>query len=66
VLGSYDGPFESVLLDGCVDDCRSFEALEEAEQHCNALGSSCGGITKSGCSQSFWRLDTEMDVGDDR
>lgn len=45
---SYDGPFESVLLDGCVDDCRSFETLPEAEAHCNTLGASCGGITKSG------------------
>ena len=22
-LDCYDGPFESVLLDGCTDDCRS-------------------------------------------
>lgn len=29
-LVCYDGPFESVLLNGCVDDCRSFETLEEA------------------------------------
>jgi len=28
-LVCYDGPFESVLLNGCVDDCRSFETLEE-------------------------------------
>jgi hypothetical protein len=43
----FDGPFEAVLLDGCVDDCRSFETLEEAEEHCNALGYECGGITKT-------------------
>ena len=46
-LTCYDGPFESVLLDGCADDCRSFETLSEAEAHCNALGAACGGITKS-------------------
>jgi len=45
-LNCYDGPFVSVLIHGCVDDCRSFETLEEAEKHCNRL-SSCGGITKS-------------------
>ena len=27
-LDCYDGPFESVLLDGCTDDCRSFETLQ--------------------------------------
>jgi hypothetical protein len=27
----YDGPFESVLLNGCVDDCRSFETLAEVK-----------------------------------
>lgn len=36
-----------MLLDGCVDDCRSFETLEEAEEHCNALQAHCGGITKT-------------------
>eukprot|EP00286_Rhodomonas_abbreviata_P020640 CAMPEP_0181313884 /NCGR_PEP_ID=MMETSP1101-20121128/14503_1 /TAXON_ID=46948 /ORGANISM="Rhodomonas abbreviata, Strain Caron Lab Isolate" /LENGTH=224 /DNA_ID=CAMNT_0023420901 /DNA_START=175 /DNA_END=849 /DNA_ORIENTATION=- len=46
-LDCYDGPFETVLLDGCVDDCRSFETLEEAEQHCNLLDYACGGITKT-------------------
>jgi hypothetical protein len=46
-LQFFDGPFEAVLLDGCVDDCRSFETLEEAEEHCNALGYECGGITKT-------------------
>ncbi|KAJ1483278.1 hypothetical protein T484DRAFT_1896272 [Baffinella frigidus] len=46
-LSCFDGPFEAVLLDGCVDDCRSFETLEEAEQHCNTLGYECGGITKT-------------------
>jgi hypothetical protein len=46
-LDCYDGPFESVLLDGCVDDCRSFEHLQEAEEHCDNLGASCGGITKT-------------------
>jgi len=30
-----------------VDDCRSFETLEEAEEHCNALQVHCGGITKT-------------------
>ena len=45
-LNCYDGPFESVLLDGCTDDCRSFETLEEAEEHCNAI-EDCGGITKT-------------------
>lgn len=46
-MNCYDGPFETVLLDGCVDDCRSFETLEEAEQHCNLLDYACGGITKT-------------------
>mmetsp|Transcript_1424 Transcript_1424/g.2530 ORF Transcript_1424/g.2530 Transcript_1424/m.2530 type:complete len:218 (+) Transcript_1424:122-775(+) len=46
-LDCYDGPFETVLLDGCVDDCRSFETLVEAEQHCNLLDYACGGITKT-------------------
>ena len=50
-LECFDGPFESVLLDGCVDDCRSFETLEEAEQHCNALAD-CGGITKTAYGDS--------------
>ena len=45
-LDCYDGPFESVLLDGCTDDCRSFETLQEAEEHCNAI-EDCGGITKT-------------------
>ena len=45
-LDCYDGPFESVLLDGCTDDCRSFETLQEAEDHCNAI-EDCGGITKT-------------------
>ncbi|EKX38182.1 hypothetical protein GUITHDRAFT_115727 [Guillardia theta CCMP2712] len=45
-LNCYDGPFASVLIHGCVDDCRSFETLQEAEHHCNRLPS-CGGITKS-------------------
>ena len=45
-LNCYDGPFESVLLDGCTDDCRSFETLQEAEDHCNAI-EDCGGITKT-------------------
>jgi hypothetical protein len=45
-LDCYDGPFESVLLDGCTDDCRSFETLQEAEDHCNSI-QDCGGITKT-------------------
>ena len=45
-LNCYDGPFESVLLDGCTDDCRSFETLQEAEEHCNSI-QDCGGITKT-------------------
>mmetsp|Transcript_10037 Transcript_10037/g.15701 ORF Transcript_10037/g.15701 Transcript_10037/m.15701 type:complete len:335 (+) Transcript_10037:246-1250(+) len=45
-LDCYDGPFESVLLNGCIDDCRSFETLTEAEDHCTAL-IHCGGITKT-------------------
>ena len=36
----------SVLLDGCVDDCKSFETLAEAEEYCTSL-ENCGGITKS-------------------
>ncbi len=36
----------SVLLDGCVDDCKSFETLSEAEEYCTSL-EECGGITKS-------------------
>lgn len=31
------GPFENVLLDGCVDDCKSFESLADAEAHCNSI-----------------------------
>mmetsp|Transcript_15113 Transcript_15113/g.41254 ORF Transcript_15113/g.41254 Transcript_15113/m.41254 type:complete len:321 (+) Transcript_15113:49-1011(+) len=42
----YDGPFDNVLLDGCVDECKSFETLAEAEEHCSSL-EMCGGITKS-------------------
>jgi hypothetical protein len=38
--------FFAVLLDGCVDDCKSFETLAEAEEHCTSL-ELCGGITKS-------------------
>jgi len=45
-LDCYDGPFENVLLDGCVDDCQSFESLADAESHCNAV-EGCGGITKT-------------------
>ncbi len=36
-LNCYDGPFENVLLDGCVDDCQSFENLPDAENHCNSI-----------------------------
>jgi len=36
-LDCYDGPFENVLLDGCVDDCQSFESLADAEAHCNSI-----------------------------
>jgi hypothetical protein len=36
-LSCYDGPFENVLLDGCVDDCQSFETLADAENHCNTI-----------------------------
>jgi hypothetical protein len=36
----------AVLLDGCVDDCKSFETLAEAEEYCTSL-ETCGGITKS-------------------
>jgi len=45
-LDCYDGPFENVLLDGCVDDCQSFESLADAEAHCNSIVE-CGGITKT-------------------
>jgi len=46
MLNCYDGPFESVVLSGCVDSCRAFETLAEAEQHCNSIVE-CGGISKT-------------------
>jgi hypothetical protein len=42
----FDACLFAVLLDGCVDDCKSFETLAEAEEYCTSL-ETCGGITKS-------------------
>lgn len=36
-VNCYDGPFENVLLDGCVDDCQSYETVADAERHCNSI-----------------------------
>jgi len=43
---SYSAPVQSKYLEGCVDECRSFETLQEAENHCDRV-EDCGGVTHS-------------------
>jgi len=43
---SYSAPVQSKYLEGCVDECRSFETLQEAENHCDRV-EGCGGVTHS-------------------
>ena len=41
---SYSAPVQGQYLEGCVDECKSFETLDEAQSHCNSLDD-CGGVT---------------------
>ena len=41
---SYSAPVQGQYLEGCVDECRSFRTLDEAEAHCNSVDD-CGGVT---------------------
>lgn len=43
---SYSAPVQRQYLEGCVDECRSFETLQEAEDHCDRVAD-CGGVTHS-------------------
>lgn len=43
---SYSAPVQGQYLEGCVDECRSFQTLDEAEAHCNSIDD-CGGVTHS-------------------
>jgi hypothetical protein len=41
---SYSAPVQGQYLEGCVDECRSFQTLDEAEAQCNGIDD-CGGVT---------------------
>ena len=43
---TYSAPVQGQYLDGCVDECLSFETLQEAEDHCDTLPD-CGGVSHS-------------------
>jgi hypothetical protein len=43
---SYSAPVQGQYLEGCVDECRSFQTLDEAEAYCNSIND-CGGVTHS-------------------
>ena len=43
---SYSAPVEGQYLEGCIDECRSFQTLQEAEDHCDQI-LDCGGVTHS-------------------
>ena len=50
---SYSAPVQGQYLEGCVDECKSFETLDEAQSHCNSLDD-CGGVThRSLAASSF-------------
>jgi hypothetical protein len=43
---SYSAPVQGQYLEGCIDECRSFQTLQEAEDHCDQIAD-CGGVTHS-------------------
>ena len=46
ICRTYAAPIQGKYLEGCVDECRSFETLQEAEDHCDRVAD-CGGVTHS-------------------
>jgi len=47
VIPCYDGPFENAAMEGCLDDCRGYHTLKEAEKDCNTLKHRCNGIVQT-------------------
>ncbi len=43
---SYSAPVQGQYLEGCIDECRSFQTLQEAEDHCDEIPD-CGGVSHS-------------------
>lgn len=43
---TFSAPVEGKYLEGCVDECRSFETLQQAQDHCDRVAD-CGGVTHS-------------------